>query len=123
MPCPVNGDAHPELLALEIKRTYDRKDKERFSVCCSICNTRVFLNNWQPSVRSRTIVMAEAEGLHPVGITEERRIELLRELGLSMARAPQSQPQPWLNQPPAPPYMPLPRTAKPNQKRRGKKNN
>jgi hypothetical protein len=116
LPCPVNGDAHPERLAVEIKRTWDKSGKERFHIYCPLCHTRVFVNNWKPSPRTRTIVMAEAEGLHPVGITPERRDELLRELGLVRVQSPQPPPPgqaPWPPQAPPPipqGYTPMPKT-------------
>jgi hypothetical protein len=88
IPCPANSDTHPERLALEVKRTYDKKDKMRFSAHCPLCNTRIFLNNWKPGPRSRTLVQAEAEKLHPIGVSEEHRAELLRDLGLVMVPNP-----------------------------------
>jgi len=102
--CPSNGDEHPELLALEIRRTWDKNGKERFTTVCPLCNTRIFLNRWSPERSSHTIVWAETRGLHPVGITMVRKTELLKELGLKPLQDPgQSQPAtPWPPRPPAP---------------------
>lgn len=102
--CPSNGDEHPELLALEIRRTWDKNGKERFTTVCPLCNTRIFLNRWSPERSSHTIVWAETRGLHPVGITMVRKTELLKELGLKpLQDHGQSQPaSPWPPRPPAP---------------------
>ena len=102
--CPANGDEHPELLALEIRRTWDKNGKERFTVVCPLCYARIFLNHWAPERSSHTIVWAETRGLHPVGITLARKTELLKELGLKPLQDPgQLQPvSPWPPRPPAP---------------------
>ena len=80
--CPANGDTHPEQLACEAKETIDVKGKTRHSFFCPMCNTRTFLNNWEPEHSFRTIVWAESQGLHCMGITQRRKDELLKELGL-----------------------------------------
>jgi hypothetical protein len=74
-PCPANGDTHPEQVACEVKETVDAKGKTRHSFFCPICNTRTFLNNWEPEHSFRTIVWAEAQGLHPMG---KRRLQATR---------------------------------------------
>lgn len=109
--CPANGDSHPELIACEVKETIDAKGKTRHSFFCPLCNTRAFVNNWEPEHSFRTIVWAEAQGLHPMGITQRRKDELLKELGLQ--RAMPNAPPPGFR-PPQPPagYRPVPRKGK-----------
>jgi len=97
-PCPANGDAHPELVAIEVKETIDAKGKTRHSFVCPFCNTRTFLNNWDPESSFRTIVWAEQQGLHCVAVTQKRKEELLKELGLKF--------QPFKPVPPGPPPAP-----------------
>jgi hypothetical protein len=115
-PCPANGDSHPELIACEVKETVDAKGKTRHGFFCPICNTRTFLNNWDPEHSFRTIVWAESQGLHPMGVTARRKDELLKELGLQ--RAPSGPP------PGAPPFIPgapppgyVPRPPRPKSKK------
>lgn len=94
-PCPANGDTHGERLALEIKRTIDKNKKVRYHAVCPLCRTRVFFNNWKPGPRSMTIVQAEACGLHPVGVSLDRKQFLLEELGLQIAPAANNAAQAW----------------------------
>ena len=95
-PCPANGDSHPELIASEVKETIDVKGKTRHSFFCPICNTRTFLNNWDPVTSFHTIVWAESQGLHCMGVVQRRKNELLKELGLE----PVMHPPPGFQQPP-----------------------
>jgi len=105
--CPINGDVHPELVAIEVRRSWDKKQRERFWAFCPFCTTRIFLNRYNPELSARTIVWAESRGLHPVGITPARRVELLRELGLQQVNSPGQAwgppPLPHFAPPPAPP--------------------
>lgn len=108
VPCPQNEDMHPERLALEVKRTYDRKGKERFSTVCPICVTRIFLNGWSPERSRRTLFVVESEGLFASGVTADRRASLLRDLGLKPAprqAVPPAPPMPWAPPYPVPPQL------------------
>ena len=105
-------------MALQVKRSYDKRDKERFFAFCPICSSRIFLNNWKPGPRSRTIAQAEVEGLHPIGLTREEKAKLLKELGLVERPMPQPMPgyPPMAPNPgwpgPPPQYMPRPAAPK-----------
>ena len=105
VPCPTNNDSHVERVALEVKRTYDKNQKMRYSAHCPICNTRIFLNNWTPGPRSRSIVQAESEGLHPIGINPDHRDALLKELGLVRVNPMQQAQSGW----PQPGFVPAPK--------------
>lgn len=105
VPCPANGNSHPECFALEVKRTYDKNGKLRYSAHCGFCNSRIFLNNWAPGPKSRTIVMAEREGLHPLAVTPERKALMLKELGLVQAPGYIQAPAAWPVALPPPVYV------------------
>jgi hypothetical protein len=110
-PCPANGDNHPEQIACEVKETIDAKGKTRHSFVCPLCSTRTFLNNWEPEHSLRTIVWAESQGLHCMGVMQRRKDALLKELGLERMPPP-GPPGPPPGPPPPPPgfpYRPAPR--------------
>lgn len=95
IPCPVNGEAHPERIACEVQRSIDKRGKERFWFHCKFCNTRAFLNGWRPSMSNRTLVQVEAEGFYPAGVSAERRQQMLNNLGLKQVTPPAVSPGGW----------------------------
>jgi len=123
--CNLNGDAHPERVALEIQRSRTDKGKTTHFAYCPFCSSRQFCNNWiakapnkikgPPYTATMNIVQAEAVGLHPVRITDERKAELLAELGLQMANTPGPPGPPSWHQP-QPPYVPKLKKARKTQK-------
>ncbi len=123
--CSLNGDAHPECVAIEIHRTEDARGKIRHHAFCPFCNSRQFLNNWiakdpkackgLPRAGTMNLPQAEGIGLHCARITEERRVELLAELGLRMASPPGPPGPPSWHQP-RPPIVPAP---PPRNKKKG----
>jgi len=117
VPCPAMRWRHPRVRrAFEVKWSSKRRDGETkvcFYFACSECEPKcqVFLNDWAEH-SGWTIPEAEAEGFVPK-CTDERKVELLAELGLTMAAPPPPPPPPnW--RPPMPPhrYGPIPKTTK-----------
>ena len=83
------------------------EEKLSFFYSCSECEPRcqVFLNDWTED-DGWTIPECEAQGFHPK-CTDQRRDELLKELGVKMA-APMLPPPPPNWRPPVPPaYVPV----------------
>lgn len=96
--CNLNGDAHPEKVALEISRGQSPKGMTTHFAHCPFCNSRQFLNNWigktppeikgPPHTFTMNILHVEQAGLYPARVTEERKAELFAELGLRRANPP-----------------------------------
>lgn len=87
MPCPAIAWAHPDQQwALEVQVSR-RKDREYpcYHIFCPVCKTRSFLaqGTWR-SGWGLTVVEAEYEGFQIVGLSLERKEELLKELGLKL---------------------------------------
>jgi len=110
VPCPVGEWNHPSVrIAIEVKYSLftktDKKHKQKVTYYwfrCGFCGVRVFLHAWRKT-NGMTVVEAEQRGFALPELSEERRIELLAELGLKPVPPPQQQaPQQsaWYPQPP-----------------------
>jgi len=111
VPCPVGEWNHPSLrIAIEVKYSLftktEKKHKQKVTYYwfrCGFCGVRVFLHAWRKT-NGMTVVEAEQRGFALPELSEERRIELLAELGLKPALPSQQSPQPAWNPYPQPPY-------------------
>ena len=117
VPCPVGEWSHPSVrIGIEIKYSLftknEKKHKQKVTYYwfrCGFCGVRVFLHAWRRT-SGMTVVEAEQRGFVLPELTEERRIELLAELGLKPVPLQQPQQQaasllpPWPYSPPQLPY-------------------
>lgn len=111
VPCPVGEWNHPSVrIAIEVKYSLftktDKKHKQKVTYYwfrCGFCGVRVFLHAWRKTA-GMTIVEAEQRGYALPELSEERRIELLAELGLKPV--PPQPPSQSPGQPPWNPYQP-----------------
>ena len=122
VPCPAMRWRHPRARkAFEVKWSSKRARGEirvYYYFACSECEpkTQVFLNDWVPNA-GWTIPQAEAEGFVPK-CNDERRAELLAEMGLTQQNPlPPPPPPNW--RPPVPPtaYMKVHKTKRVVRKR------
>lgn len=89
-PCCGPNHPHEHYMPCEVKLS----PKGNYFASCGLCMQNYFLKDWEPSM-GYTIADVEQMGM-PVNISRQRRIHLLRELGLAPAQIA----------PPVPPPMP-----------------
>lgn len=116
---------HPEMAtAYEVKWSVSQKARGKprtsYYILCAICKTRTFLNGWRPKY-GMTLVEAEAKGFTLLGLSQERKDELLAELGLEQVQ-PRAANAPPLPPPGYPgPFGPPPQQLPPYRPRRRKR--
>lgn len=90
-----------------------REEKTHFFYRCSYCGSRTFMPKWKEA-RGWTVVEAEAAGFQCLDLEDDRRAELLAELGLQMAQSS----GPYIPKEPESHYVPLPLPPKPSKPRK-----